>query len=145
MFLIEVVVEAAKLLPLDYGECGVQRVQFRDLDIARVLVVAIVIRKSYPLACRLPVLCCTGRHPENAAERTILLVDSHAHIDKWDTELFQLSNDHSFVQTLVNADENEIHPAQFFHVLRGQKSLVNDNATVHFFINAPQIRYLRRL
>src|SRR5271168_3164587 len=138
-------VEAAEFFPLDDSKSSVQGVQLRNLNVTCVLIVAVVVRKSYPFPRSLAVLWRARRHPESAAERTILLIDAHSHIDERNAELLKLGDKHLLVRTLIDADEREIHPARFLDVSLGQKSIMNDDAAVHLLINAFQVRHFRRL
>src|SRR5262245_53738671 len=105
MLLGHVVVIAAKFLPLDDGERGVQRVQFGNLDVLGILVgrFAVGERRAAPKVIAL--IRCAGRNRDDSSERVVLPeLYSHAYVDEGYAPFLQPFNDQPLAGALVDAD-----------------------------------------
>lgn len=63
-----------------------------------------------------PVIGRAGRGPQDSGESGLNFFNPHPDVDEAYAPLFQLLNNQLLGRTSVNADENEIHILQLFHI-----------------------------
>src|SRR5436190_378162 len=111
MFAIEISVESGELLPLDHRKRGIESVQFRDLNVPRVIVIARV-HEADPLHLPNMITLEWGarRDPDNAAKLLhCVQLDAHSNIDERNTVRFAELDDGSLRFAFVDANEYEVH------------------------------------
>ena len=83
MLLGQVVKVSAKFLPFDNSECGVQSIEFRNLDVLGILIDCFAVGECCAAADVVPLICSAGGNCDDPPKRTVLPeLDSHPYVDE---------------------------------------------------------------
>ena len=137
MFLGHVVEVPAEFLPLDNSQCCVQRVEFRDLYVLGILVDCFAIGERYALGDVVSFGSSSRGNRDDSSERIVFPeLDSHPNVDERRTPLDQSLYNHSFSDSLIDANEDEAHLLQLIDREILNEVVVGNNSFPHAGIHA---------
>ena len=139
MFTLEIAIEPADLLPLHDREDGIQGIEIRDLNIGGIDILRAAAGEGNALPHMIPLLRRTGGDTQDAAQRPLVELKSHADIDERGTDRLELLHDQPLRVSSVEGQECEGDAVKKVEIVGAQRGVVRHDIPVHLAVDALEI------